>query len=155
VQGNIRRLGPKKSATGTKALNVANTFFNVVTIRNNITNYNVANYSEIFLSFTNIAGVNLANNTYMTFTVLRNAQLANTSFQLVDSSSFVSFDTNGNPVTGGIALYSFIITNNGTQVIDMVPLDVVIVPGETLTLAASSSDTSSNAVGGFSWIENT
>jgi hypothetical protein len=155
IQGIIRRLGPKKSATGTKGLSVANTFYNVVTIRNNITNYNVANYSEVFISFTNVAAVNLANNTYMTFTVLRNSQLANTNFQIVDSSSFVSFDTVGNPVTGGIALYSFIITNNGTQVIDMTPLDVVIVPGETLTLAASSSDTSSNAVGGFSWIENT
>lgn len=98
----------------------------------------------------------MANNTYMTFTILRNAQLANTSFQLVDSSSFVSFDTNGIPVTGGIALYSFIITNNGTQVIDMTPLDVVIVPGETLTLAASSTDTNNSlGIGGFSWIENT
>jgi len=39
VQGNIRRLGPKKSATGFKNLTApAGTFFNVVTIRNNITN---------------------------------------------------------------------------------------------------------------------
>ena len=68
--------------------------------------------------------------------------------------------SNSNPlaVTGSvyIAIFSFLITNTGSnQVIDMTPLDVVIVPGETLTLAASSNDTSSNAVGGFSWIENT
>ena len=158
IQGIIRRLGPKYSSIGTKPIN-SSALFNVVTIRNNITNYNVANYSEILISFTNIAGFNMANNTYMTFTVLRNAQIANTNFQPVNSSSFVSFDTNGSPVTGGIggiAIFSFIITNTGSnQVIDMTPLDVVIVPGETLTLAASSNDTSSNAVGGFSWIENT
>ena len=155
VQGIIRRLGPKYSSIGTKAIN-SSALFNVVTIRNNITNYNVANYSEIFISFTNIAGFNMGNNTYMTFTLLRNAQLADTNFQLVNSSSFVSFDTNGTLITGGIAIFSFLITNTGSnQVIDMTPLDVVVVPGETLTLAASSNDTSSNAVGGFSWIENT
>ena len=134
--------------------------YNVVTIRNNITNNNLANYAEIFISFCSIAGYNLASGTYLTFTVLRNAQIttspANTNFTRVDPSSFVSYNTSVSTVSGGNALFTFIVTSNNTsQVIDMVDLDVVIAPGDTLTLAATSSDITSNAIGGFSWVENT
>jgi hypothetical protein len=66
---------------------------------------------------------------------------ADNGVTITSGNSIVSFDTAGTTVTGGTYIYSQIISSNAGSGnnIDLSPLDIFIVPGETLTVSGFSS----------------
>lgn len=76
-----------------------------------------------------------------------------TNFPASNESAFGDLITSElDPVSGGTYIYNLTLSTNGNDIIDLIPYNIFVAPGETLT--ASVSGTASTAAGvSLNWIE--
>jgi hypothetical protein len=65
---------------------------------------------------------------------------SNGGVTLTSAQSLLSVDTAGTTITGGEVIWSFVIFNDSTGLIDLTSQDIWIAPTETLTISATASN---------------
>lgn len=150
--------------------NVANRFFGVnntlsipadtethlLTIQNNITFNGQANRMNIQLQ--RYFATQLASNDQtLIINIYKNATVTGTSFSNVNSNSIISYSSAGSYVGGtGALVLTQSSENHGwclPEYIDLKNSNVMLCPGETLTMTVIMVSVTSNVIGGFNWAE--
>lgn len=141
----ITRNSANSSKTGISAEN------SIVTIRNNTTFQGKTNRVRIILDFSSVSvdGTQPAQ-----VRLVKNATLGGTpAFTDVNpNASVVAFDTAGTTVTGGTSILSYQLQRTDSSQLFLSSLSITLNPGETLTVAVSSTSNTSVAAS-LSWEE--
>lgn len=165
VEGQQIFLGPRYATSNNKSL-TANTLTNVLTLKAASTFNTVTNRAQIRMRMVSSA-VNASNATGLAvMTIYKNATLGGTpsytpssgttadnGATITNGQSMVSYDTAGTTVTGGIPVFNTIISASSDQATDLTNLDIYANPGDTLTFAISSTQTSTAGVA-ITWSED-
>ena len=116
---------------------------NIVTIRNKTTYVSKTNFIDVFiLRFQASIEASSANN-LGSVRLIKNATLGGTpSFTDINTSdSIVDFDVAGTTVADGISLGSFPMAGKNDKAgEDLTNLQVILAPGDTLTIAGTSAN---------------
>jgi hypothetical protein len=163
--GNIHQfLGPTHGVDNNKSTITTST--NILTLKNCTTFNGVANRSEVHISTVTFgASTGGAASGIATMRMVRNATLGGTpsytaiggttadnGVTITSGTSVISYDTAGTTLTGGTVEYNAIVAVDNSSVIDMTPLDIVLHPGDTMTLSMGSTHSATVGVG-VSWVE--
>lgn len=142
-------------STGEQETTGVTTEVAIVTIRNKATYASKTNFIDILMELTSVSiEANTANN-LGNVRFVRNATLGGTpSYTDINTTdSVVDYDVAGTTVTGGIELFNISLAGkNDKEVLPLVPLELVLEAGETLTIAGSSSN-SATIRGSILWKE--
>ena len=152
VEGKIEYLGPTNSIGNTKT-GVTTTLTNILTIRN----------KSSFASKTNRVPVNILKYSVAvdgtkpaTFELVKNATLGGTPSyaDISTNTSVVDYDTAGTTVTGGTPIDFDSLAKDGSINVTPDPADIVLLPGETLTLAVAASTSTTDVTAAIRWVED-
>jgi len=127
----------------------------IFTIRNKSTYASKTNFIDVFLELSSASIEASSANNLGRFRLVRNATLGGTpSYSDINTSdSIVDIDTAGTTVTGGKELLTLPLAGkNDREVLDMTPYDIILAPGETLTLSGVSAN-SATINGSVLWKE--
>lgn len=138
--GDIPSTERKFAASSEKSI-VADTLTNVITIKASETFNGSANGVEALIAYFSAAADGAKS---VRLSLVKGATLGGTpSFTPLETgSSVTSYDTSGTTVTGGTTLLVAAISKTGQASQILTPLDFRIVPGEQITLAALSAQSS-------------
>jgi hypothetical protein len=139
-------------ATGNRKAGVT-TQTSIFAIRNNATVFGGAtNRSNVHLDLVSVA---LSGGADSQIRGVLNATLGGVPAftDISTNSSLVSVDVAGTTVTGGRELFRFPSTGNASQVQDLSNLNIILRPGDTLTMAGVSFGAAVAFNGGFGWTE--
>lgn len=152
LEGEHKATGPLKSIDNNKA-GVGTTYTNILTIRNKTTYQSVRN--RIHLKILEISA-DADGTKAVTIKMIRDATLGGTpSYTDIDTNtSAVDYDTAGTTVTGGVALKTFRLSKLESKDLEMEPLDIELVRGETLTIAAATDSGTSDIGAAITWRES-
>ncbi len=153
---------PKWAVDNSKATITTET--NLVSIKNATTFNGVTNRSLIRL--TSISVASSAANGVATFRIIMgttlggspsftttNGTTADNGVTITSGNSSTSYDIAGTTITGGTKVFSIIVDNPNTQVIDLIPYEIFIPAGETLTISGTSTNSSTLGVS-LTWSED-
>jgi hypothetical protein len=131
--------------------NAVSTLTNIITIRNNATYAGIDNLLRVQPLIVS-AGVDGAKPA--SILCIQNAILGGVpSFVDFNSnSSPVSIDTAGTTVTDGIKIASFVIGKTASDILYLDGFSLILAPGDTLTIAASSASNTDVSIG-VTWSE--
>lgn len=136
---------------------------NVISLRNATTYNGVTNRSLIRMQSMSIGAAGTNSIVVLRFKIgatvggtpsfaTINGTTANNGVTITSGNSIASYDTAGTTISGGTYIYNLSLSTNGNDIIDLIPYNIFIAPGETLT--ASVSGTASTAAGvSLNWIE--
>ena len=142
---------PKWCAKNNKSAITTET--NILTLKNattynTVTNRGLIRISSIFFSSsaaTGIATADLIINATLggtpAYTTI-NGTTADNGVTITSGNSITSYDTAGTTIANGTRIFSLSVDNPDTEGISLIEYDIIIAPSETLTLAATSSNTS-------------
>jgi hypothetical protein len=82
-----------------------------------------------------------------------NGTTADAGVTITSGNSIVSYDVAGTTVANGTYIFSVSVDNPDSSIIDLVPYEIYLAPGETLTLSGYSSATSTQSVS-VNWTED-
>lgn len=153
--------------------NVANRFFSiqnqvpvsgaaevfVLTIQNSNTYQSSTNRMNIQLQryFASNFVTAVAGSLPLYINIYKNATVTGTSFSSVNGNSIAQYSSTGTYTAGtGILMIAQVLNTRGfnPEFIDLLNTNIILYPGETLTMTAISSDGSAiNVRGGFNWAE--
>jgi hypothetical protein len=156
IQGPVALLGPRHSAASTtKLINASN--IPLITLRNNFVAPSTKTcWNSVILTSMSIAVRNF--NGTMVIGVIRNATTnGNASFTPVENGrSLLSYDTSSTLAVGTDVDFRFILADTiAGSVIDLTNQNILIPPGETLSvIALSTTDTTNATTCSISWVEN-
>jgi hypothetical protein len=154
IEGMPSELGLKYSVDNTKALSERSTSVSVLTIRNKSTYRGKTNFIPIELRMISYGSDGNKNSV---ITLYRDATLTGTPAwtPIHGDDSVVEYDTNADAVTGGIELASFMLGKIESRNENLTDLDIQILPGQTLTVAAlmTAHGTSDVSVS-IAWLED-
>jgi hypothetical protein len=139
VEGSDAEIGFLNSVSNQKS--GLTTEVNILTIKNNTSFASKTNRARLKMKLCN-ASTDGAGLNDILFRVVRNATLGGSpSYTDVDANtSIVSYDTAGTTVTGGNTLVSFVLSRPTEGFVPEGVLDdIMLNPGDTLTVAASSA----------------
>ena len=129
-------------ATGEQQKTTVTTEVAIVTIRNKATYASKTNFIDVLAELvTGSIEASNANNLGKV-RMVRNATLGGSpSYTDIDATdSVVDMDTAGTTVTGGIELFSLPLAGKNDRVFaNVVPFEIILAPGETLTVAGTSA----------------
>lgn len=152
VEGKISYLGPQHAIDSTKD-SVPTTLTNILTIRNKTTFASITNFVPITISKYSLG---VTGSKTAIFRLVRNATLGGTPSytDISTNTSVVDYDTAGTTITGGVYLDGSAIAKEGS--LEFAPKlgTMDLYPGETLTIAASSTVTTTDVTGFITWIED-
>ena len=114
----------------------------IFTIRNKSTYQSKTNYIDVLLEFTSASIESSGANNLGNVRIVRNATLGGTpSYADINTSnSVVDIDVAGTTVTGGKQLFNISLAGkNDREAIGLVPYDIIIAPGETVTVSGASA----------------
>jgi hypothetical protein len=140
-------------ALDNEKLLVTATLTNIITIKNRLTfgkRYNLGKLLPLRLSFDN------DHNKGAVIEIVKNATIGGTiNYQFHDQwNSIVAYDTAGTTVTGGDLVDAFALSAASADNIDLLQLELYLLPGETLTIAAKTvSGTSTGMTATLTWKE--
>lgn len=153
IEGKVEYLGPT-NAIGNSKTGVTTTLTNIVTIRNKSTYQTLTNRTPInILKYSiSVDGTKPAE-----FQIVKNATLGGTPSytDISTNTSVIEYDTAGTTVTGGQTIdfgtlgATGTVSEGGTQT-----TDIIILPGETLTLAVNATQSTTDATVGIRWVED-
>jgi hypothetical protein len=151
IEGKEEDLGNIVSISNDKAA-VTTTETSIVTIQNKALFVTKTNRVEIELkSFsygvdgTKPAIIRLVKNTTLGGSPSYNDISANTSV--------VSYDIAGTTLTGGEPIFTISVPKSDGDVIDLSPYNIVLEPGEILTLSVEATSSTTDATGSLVWSE--
>lgn len=165
VEGMIQQTGLTYGRDNNKSTVTTET--NIVSIRNCTTYNTFVNRAQMRLrqisfcsntggavsgvvTFRLVLGTTLGGSPAFTTT---NGTTANNGVTITNGLSISSYDTAGTTVTGGTIIYNGVAAVGGSSSIDITDLNLILAPGETLTLSITS--TQSATVGaGITWTED-
>jgi len=153
VEGKIVYLGPT-NAIGNSKTNVTTTLTNIVTIRNKATYQSITNRTPI-----NILKYSLAvdGTKPAEYQIIKNATLGGTPAytDISTNTSVIEYDTAGTTVANGQSIDFGTLGSTGTvSEAAGETTDIVILPGETLTIAANATQSTTDATAGIRWVED-
>ena len=151
VEGREVRLGASNSIDNDKtSIGIIDT--NIVTIRNKVEYQGKANRTEVNMNF---AGAAVDGTKPVVIKIIKNATVAGspTFSDLATETSVIDFDTAGTTVTNGQTIFTLSAPKDGAESIDLVAQNVILIPGDTLTLAVRTTLGTTDVDGSMSWIE--
>lgn len=143
--GNIVSISNDKSA-------VTTTETNIVTIQN----------KALFVAKTNRVEIELKSFSYgvdgtkpVIIRLVKNATLGGSpSYSDISANtSVVSYDVAGTTLTGGEPIFTLSVSKSDGDVIDLSPYNIVLEPGEILTLSFEATSSTTDATGSLVWSE--
>lgn len=165
VEGMINPTGPTYGRDNNKATVTTET--NILSIRNCTTFNTITNRAQMRLrhvSFCSNTGGAVSG--VVTFRLVlgttlggapsfaaTNGTTADSGVTITSGLSISSFDTAGTTVTGGTVIYNGVIAVGGSASIEISNLNLILAPGETLTLAVTSTQSATVGVG-ITWTED-
>ena len=129
-------------STGKQTKTGVTTETNIVTIRNKSTYASKTNFIDILLELASVGIEAGANNNLGEVRLVRNATIGGSpSYTDVNTSdSVVDYDVAGTTVTGGKTLAIIELAGkNDSDNLNLIPYDIIIAPGETVTFAGASA----------------
>lgn len=153
VEGKIEYLGPT-NAIGNSKTGVGTTATNIITIRNKSTYQSLTNRTPInILKYsTSVDG-----NKPAEFQLIKNGTLGGTpSYTDVSTNtSVVDYDTAGTTVTGGQVIdFSTLAASGSISEAGTTTTDIILLPGETLTLAVNATQSTTDVTAAIRWVED-
>lgn len=134
--------------SNTKSVTTEN---NIITIRNKTTYQSVTNQVRIrpvLLSMAADGNKNVTVNMYINTTLGGSPSYTDIS----TNTSVIDYDTAGTTISGGRLVASFGLGKTQSSVISIKELNLILNPGDTLTIAATSSQ-SNDVTAAISWLE--
>ncbi len=125
---------------------------NLVTIRNKLIFNGVINRVPIDLTFLSV-GVDSVKGA--TVSLFKNADVAGSvDWQDVDlANSVVEYDIDGVLISGAVSMFSILVPKDSSEPTDLRGLNIELQPGESLTLAASSTGGAGSFDSTLNWLE--
>ena len=153
IEGKVEYLGPTNAIGNSKA-GVTTALTNIITIRNKSTYQTITNRTPI-----NILKYSLAvdGNKPAEFQIVKNATLGGTPSytDISTNTSVIDYDTAGTTVTNGqIIDFGTLAAAGSVSETGQSTTDIIILPGETLTLAVNASSTTTDATAAIRWVED-
>lgn len=153
VEGKIELLGPT-NAIGNSKTGITTTKTNILTIRNKSTYQSVTNRTPI-----NILKYSAAvdGNKPAEFELVKNATLGGSPSytDISTNTSVIEYDTAGTTVTGGQVIdFATLASSGSLSESGANTSDIILLPGETLTLAVRASATTTDTTVGIRWVED-
>jgi len=149
VEGQVKFTGPGYSISSSKETS-ANT--NIITLSNPTTYKGKKNKTRILLSNLSLSNENNANNP-VRYKLVRDGIITSPSYSGVSTYSVISSDVSGTyTASSGDRLFSAAIAKNQSNNINLLPYEIFINPGETLSIISLDSSTLSSV--GLSWVED-
>jgi hypothetical protein len=153
IEGKIEYLGPT-NATGNTKTGVTTTLTSIVTIRNKSTYQTLTNRTPInILKYS----ASVDGNKPAEFQLVKNATLGGTPSytDISTNTSVVEYDTAGTTVTGGqIIDFATLASSGSLSEGGTATTDIIILPGETLTLAINATNATTDATAAIRWVED-
>lgn len=152
IEGKIYHMGPKYGIDASKAIQSTN-FTPILTIRNRSIFNTKTNWIPIHLRSMSIAG----NNSQPIIIVLcRNSILTNTSYQNINTiNSCIEYDTSADTIQIGSQIQTMALNVNGVINYDLIHSDIILVPGEYLTIAVKFISAGNASLGvSLNWFED-
>jgi hypothetical protein len=112
---------------------------NVITIQNTSTFASIPNKTQLVMSFISSGTAGAKG---VIFKLIRNATFGTTlTYTAINTNtSVVQYSTTTTSATGGKPIFSFAVPVNGGSQLLLDSLNIIVVPGETLTLQATSGN---------------
>jgi hypothetical protein len=152
IEGKVVYLGPRHSIGNTKTA-ITSTLTNIVTIR----------VRSTFNSITNKIPINILRYTgavdgtkVVQYQIIKNTTLGGTPSytDISTNTSVVEYDTAGTTITGGIVLDFGSVGKTDSFSESLNFEDIVLQPGDTLTIAMNTLSATSDASCSFVWLED-
>jgi len=153
IEGQIKYLGPT-NAIGNSKTGVTTTLTNIVTIRNKSTYQTLTNRTPINILKYNIS---VDGNKPAEFQLIKNTTLGGTPSytDISTNTSVIDYDTAGTTITGGQVIdFSTLASAGSLDASGTSTTDIILLPGETLTLAVRASATTTDATAAIRWVED-
>jgi hypothetical protein len=153
IEGKVEYLGPT-NAIGNDKTGVTTTLTNILTIRNKSTYQSLTNRTPINIlkySFA-VDGTKPAN-----FQLVKNTTLGGVPSytDISTNTSVVDYDTAGTTLTGGQVIDFGVLGSTGSASESGSSVtDIILLPGETLTLAVEATQGTTDATVGIRWVED-
>jgi len=151
-EGKAVVLGPQ-NAQGMSKDGISTTLTNIITIRNKSTYQLVANRVPVIIDGISVAvsGSKPARAKLILGTTLGGSP----SYTSVSANdSVIEYDTAGTTVTGGTVLKEWTLAQTGSILLGKADLDIIIYPGEWLTIAAASTISTTDVTATIEWRED-
>lgn len=153
IEGKIVYLGPTNAIGNSKA-GVTTALTNIITIRNKSTYQTLTNRTPI-----NILKYSLSvdGNKPAEFQLIKNTTLGGTPSytDISTNTSVMDYDTAGTTITGGQVIdFGTLAAAGSISEGGQDPSDIIILPGETLTLAANATSTTTDVTAAIRWVED-
>jgi hypothetical protein len=153
IEGKIEYLGPT-NAIGNSKTGVTTALTNIITIRNKSTFQSITNRTPI-----NILKYSAAvdGNKPAEFQIVKNAIIGGTPAytDISTNTSVIEYDTAGTTVTNGqIIDFATLAAAGSLNESGVSTTDVIILPGETLTLAIRATQATTDATAAIRWVED-
>ena len=153
IEGKIEYLGPT-NAIGNSKTGVTTTLTNIITIRNKSTYQTITNRTPVNLLKYSFS---VDGNKPAEFQLIKNTTLGGTpSYTDVSTNtSVIDYDTAGTTITGGQVIdFGTLGSTGSASESGTSTTDIVLLPGETLTLAVRASATTTDATAAIRWVED-
>lgn len=153
VEGDIKYLGPTNAIGNTKT-GITTTPTNILTIRNKSTYQSVTNKAPINVLKYSIA---VDGNKPAEFQLIKNTTLGGTpSYTDVSTNtSVIEYDTAGTTITGGqVVDFSTLAASGSLNESGTETTEIILLPGETLTLAVSATTSTTDVTSAIRWVED-
>ena len=153
IEGKIVYLGPT-NAIGNSKTAVTTVFTNILTIRNKSTYQSVTNRTPIIpLKYS----ISVDGNKPAEFQLIKNTTLGGTPSytDISTNTSVVDYDTAGTTITGGQVIDFGTLGATGTvSESGTATTDIIVLPGDTLTIAVRATATTTDATVAIRWVED-
>ena len=153
IEGKIEYLGPT-NAIGNSKTGVTTTLTNIITIQNKSTYQTITNRTPVnILKYSlSVDGTKPAE-----FQIVKNATLGGTPSytDISTNASVIEYDTAGTTVTGGKAIdFGTLGATGSASEGGTDTTDIIINPGETLTIAVNATQATTDATAAIRWVED-
>ena len=153
VEGKIEYLGPTNAIGNTKT-GVTTTLTNILTIQNKSTYQSITNRTPVNLLKYSIA---VDGNKPAEFQLIKNTTLGGTPSytDISTNTSVIDYDTAGTTISGGqvIDFGTLGATGNASES-GTSTTDIILLPGETLTIAVRATTATTDATVAIRWVED-
>ena len=152
---NLLMTHQPQESSGTRTIEASTTENAIFTIKNKTSYASKTNFIEIFLQGLSIAVNSAGANTRCTVRVVRNTTLGGSPDynDINTNNSVVEIDVAGTTLTGGTELASFYAVGAASIQLDFNNYNFIIEPGDTITISAVVSTSTSDVFATLLWKE--
>ncbi|MBA3815965.1 MAG: hypothetical protein H0X29_05510, partial [Parachlamydiaceae bacterium] len=149
LEGNEAYAEVRNSVSASKIITTV--FENILTIQNNPIYSGTINEVMVLPNLVNL--FNMSGGGDASFTVYLNPILLNQSFNSVNSTSVVFYDTSGTIDFSGRSLFSFFLASGSSMSINFADYGVSLAPGDLLLFSSQSNSGNGSVYVSVSWSE--